>query len=287
MAKIVLGTAQFGLDYGINNTKGVPKDNELENIIKNARMHGIDILDTALDYGNAQDRLSQNDLNSFQIISKLKGATSYEDIVKKHSLILNQLKCKRIHGLLYHSPDELINKPIIWEWLQNLKINVRELKIGLSLYTVNELDHFLNAGIKPDIVQVPFNIFDREFETKFQILEDLNVEIYVRSVFMQGLFFIHPDQLPTKLNGLKEELSQLHQICKKHNVEIEQAALQFALRVKQIKGVVIGIESLNQLRKNLKHRESPIDGACYEQLRKIYSKVESPLNKPNQWKKIK
>ena len=53
MIKLALGTAQFGLPYGINNQYGIPKDDELYKIFLLAKQFGISVLDSAQAYGNA------------------------------------------------------------------------------------------------------------------------------------------------------------------------------------------------------------------------------------------
>jgi aryl-alcohol dehydrogenase-like predicted oxidoreductase len=56
--KLALGTVQFGLNYGINNAKGTPATEELSSILNTAAANGINYLDTASGYGDAESRLS-------------------------------------------------------------------------------------------------------------------------------------------------------------------------------------------------------------------------------------
>ena len=285
--KLVLGTAQFGMQYGINNHDGVPSDKHLKNILCEAQENQIRVLDTALDYGNAQQRVGKIDLNGFKYISKLKDLSSYEDLEEKFNEILFQLNAKNIYGLLFHSPSELIKKPLIWSFFKKLKKKYSNLKIGYSVYNVKELDYLLKSEIIPEIIQLPFNIFDNEFESRFDKLIDLKVEIYVRSVFMQGLFFMELDKLPFKVLGLKKELKQLHEICNNWNVNVGQAALQFVANKKQISGIVIGVESIDQLKNNIKLINKPIPQQFFCELNKLFLKLDNPLKKVNEWKKVK
>lgn len=285
--KLVLGTAQFGMQYGINNHDGVPNDEQLKNILCEAQENQIIHLDTAYDYGNAQQRLGKIGLKGFKLISKLKDISSYEDLKEKFNEILFQLKAKNIYALLFHSPSELIKTPLIWSWFKQLKKMHPDLKIGYSVYTVRELDFLLKRGITPEIIQIPFNIFDNEFEARFDQLKELKVEIHVRSVFMQGLFFMELDKLPFKVLGLKKELKQLHEICYNWNVNVGQAALQFVANKKQISGIVIGVESVDQLNNNIKLFNEPIAQPFFDELNKLFLKLENPLKKTNEWKKVK
>tara|TARA_B110000046_G_C13022009_1_gene411752 strand:- start:1702 stop:2571 length:870 start_codon:yes stop_codon:yes gene_type:complete len=285
--KLVLGTAQFGMQYGINNHNGILCDEQLKNILCEAQGNQIIHLDTALDYGNAQKRLGKIGLNGFKLISKLKDLSSYEDLEEKFNEILFQLNAKKIYALLFHSSSELVENPLIWSWFKQLKKAHPDLKIGYSVYTVGKLDHLLKSGITPEIIQIPFNIFDNEFEARFDQLEKLKVEIHVRSVFMQGLFFMDLDNLPFRVLGLKKELKQLHEICNNWNVSVGQAALQFVANKKQISGIVIGVDSIGHLNNNIKLINEPIAQPFFDELNKLFLKLDNPLKKTNEWKKVK
>ena len=56
-SKIVLGTAQFGLKYGINNKTGLVDECSLNSILNYAINSGIQLIDTAYNYGNSEERL--------------------------------------------------------------------------------------------------------------------------------------------------------------------------------------------------------------------------------------
>ena len=49
--KMVLGTAQFGMDYGIANVNGKPKHKQIFDILDIAWEKGVRRFDTAPDYG--------------------------------------------------------------------------------------------------------------------------------------------------------------------------------------------------------------------------------------------
>ena len=72
--------------------------------------------------------------------------------------------------------------------LKNLKNKGIIKKIGISIYNPKELDLVFNI-LNPDIVQTPYNLFDRRIEYSGWInkLFQQNIEIHSRSVFLQGL----------------------------------------------------------------------------------------------------
>ena len=55
MSRLALGTAQFGLDYGINNKTGKVSEPAVALILAEAAKNGIECLDTAAAYGDSED----------------------------------------------------------------------------------------------------------------------------------------------------------------------------------------------------------------------------------------
>ena len=69
--KIALGTAQFGLDYGVSNNSGKVSYNETKLILKKAKKFKICTLDTAMSYGNCEKILGDIGVSNFNLITKL------------------------------------------------------------------------------------------------------------------------------------------------------------------------------------------------------------------------
>ena len=59
MNKLALGTAQFGSKYGITNNRGQVEFKEAEQILKLAKNSNIDLIDTAIGYGNSEKVLGK------------------------------------------------------------------------------------------------------------------------------------------------------------------------------------------------------------------------------------
>jgi len=58
-SKLVLGTAQLCLDYGIANKSGKPEENKAFEIMKYAAENGINYFDTAYSYGNSETTIGK------------------------------------------------------------------------------------------------------------------------------------------------------------------------------------------------------------------------------------
>jgi uncharacterized protein len=249
MSKLALGTVQFGLDYGINNSRGrVPKD-EVFAILNRARQAGIDTLDTAYGYGESEAVLGEylrGKNNDHKIISKLpKGKAAELKDVPADSL--KRLGISQFYGYLLHDLNSFIADPSLWALLQKLKQEGLAKKIGFSLYYPAEVDQLLEQGIKFDLVQVPYNIFDRRFEDKFAQLKKLGVEVHVRSVFLQGLAFKAPQNLPETLRPLAPRLEKLRALSERSGLSLPELCLGFVLANDSIDKVVVGVDGLDNL----------------------------------------
>ena len=241
--KIGLGTVQFGLDYGISNQNGKVKD--VSEILEFCKESGVDTIDTASAYGDAEERLGKCDLSSFKIVSKFTPSKSKDEFNNQFTRSLNDLNQKKIYGYLAHKPLELLSNAWEWSSLQDLKSRSLVSKIGYSLNHPDELKKLLSNKLIPDIVQVPFNYFDKRFEIYFKELKQLNVEIHCRSIFLQGLFFMDPDKLPDHFKEIKHYLKALQEI-----ENFPKELIHFVSNNPAIDKIIIGTESVEQLRKN-------------------------------------
>lgn len=249
--KITLGTVQFGIQYGISNTHGVPSDSELESIFSVASELGIKQLDTAKAYGNAEERIGQLSNSKFDIITKFPNVDSEKELELALSESLQKLNVSSIYGYLAHNADVLIQNPSLWEVLLEAKKEGKIKKIGYSLYTPEQLERLLDLNCIPDLVQLPYSILDRKFEKQLSILKQLGTEVHVRSVFLQGLYFMNPNELPEKLQPLQNSLLELKNLCIENNVSVGEVALNYVISNPNIDKLVIGIETAEQLRENI------------------------------------
>jgi len=220
--KIILGTVQLGINYGINNNEGKPNSEVAKDILEYAFRNGVKKLDTATAYGDAQKLIGEyqkDSQNVFSINTKLKD-TNKETLYSQIEASLKELNTEKIECLFFHdfqeyesqkkNANELINKYI--EAKEGGLIN----SIGLSIYTNEELKKAIEDKII-DVIQLPFNLLDNSKE-KMELLQkakNKNKKIQVRSVFLQGLFFMNSEKLPSHLISMKPSIEAIHYIAKK------------------------------------------------------------------------
>ena len=246
--KIALGSVQWGLDYGISNKKGIPSEDELSRILSFADKSGIKLLDTASAYGDAETRIGNLPNSNFKIVTKIGLFNREENVKNQIKLSLARLKLKSVYGCLFHDAKELIKNPIIWEDINEAKYQGKINKIGYSLYHPEELDQLFDLNFIPDIVQLPYNIIDRRFEVYFERLNDLNVEIHARSVFLQGLLLNFNLMKNSKFLKWKLLWKLYHDWLKSNKLSPVEGCLGHVLTVKEISKIVVGIEHIDQLK---------------------------------------
>ena len=255
MSKIALGTAQFGLPYGISNVNGQVERAEINQIFKQARTAGITMLDTAIAYGNSEENIGATDSEGFEVVTKLPPLTGAETSISQwvRSQIENSLtKLKRnsVYGLLLHNPADLLGDDgdELYASLTLLKEEGLVKKIGFSIYTPTELDSLIPTYM-PEIVQAPLNVFDRLLETSGWLsrLSKMNVEVHVRSVFLQGLLIQKPNERPANFEKWNQEFVNFDSWIESRHVSPLTACLGHVLSYPEISKVLVGVTSSNEL----------------------------------------
>lgn len=275
--KIGLGTVQFGMTYGIANRHGQTSPAEVSHILDAALKAGVQVIDTAFAYGEAECVLGQNDLDKFKIVSKFLLDTANSSPGKQLEQSLMKLNVPSLYGYLAHRPTDLLLKDGCWEQLIELKAEGRVAKIGVSLYSPSELDQLLDRGMIPDLIQIPYNYFDTRFHRYFSDLAGMGCEIHARSVFLQGLFFMSAEELPPFFEPLRPLLRDLKN---KYPDDLPQRLQNYVYRNPNIDCLVIGVENLAQLEKNLTWTKSNIG------LPPLGDEIEEHLLMPSKWPKL-
>lgn len=283
--KLVLGTVQFGLNYGINNQSGQVSQDEVDSILKLAYQNGIKTLDTSAAYGNSETVLGKS-LNAleldYRIVSKYpQSLNRVVEAVLSDSL--EHLCQRRIYGYLVHHFDFYLAHPQIWKEMEFLKEKGLIEKIGFSLYSTMQLQYLLDHNVKFDILQFPYNLLDLQFEPYLKELKLRNVEVHTRSAFLQGLFFKDLSALTDTLLPLKSYLESLHEYCNCNNLSIEQLALNYVASNLNIDGVLIGVDNCKQLQANIDALQKGIRQQDIEFISSIRV-LETKLLNPANWK---
>lgn len=283
ISKIVIGTAQFGLKYGINNKTGRISENEVKQILNFASLQNIFFLDTSPLYGNSEEVIGNclSEISGkFNIVSKLPDCDKSEvkDLFFKS---LSMLKSKKIYGYLFHHYSGFINQVSNYYELNELKEKGLIKKIGFSLYHTSELDYLLKNGYHFDIVQFPYSVFDQRFSEYLPILKDKNIEVFVRSIFLQGLVFKDPNELTYPLSKLSNKINLLRQLCIKKKISIANLCLSFIIENNCIDKVILGVDNIDQFKELVSVKLLKMDDALRKELIELKENNEKlilPIN---------
>jgi aryl-alcohol dehydrogenase-like predicted oxidoreductase len=281
---LVLGTVQFGLNYGINNHSGKPSYSAVFEILDAAWENGIDTLDTADAYGNAIQLIASYHKATgriFRINTKFKNI-DIAGIKNKLRSDIVLLQCGRINSLFFHSYKEYKESGQGLNELANAKEEGLVVSLGVSVYTNEELDDVLNDP-KIDIVQLPYNLLDNHFQRGGILTHasQMNKKIQARSVFLQGLFFVNVNRLPEKLGVLRPWLERVDSIAASAELSKETLCLLYPGSQPYIDEIIIGVDTKEQLLRNLSALRSILPLAVKDKIDEIAVSPSSILYPPN------
>ena len=289
MNRIALGTAQFGMPYGIANKEGKIELNEAKRILDVCKLKQIDTLDTAMAYGDSEKSLGFLGVDKYKVVTKLPLVPiNCSDIDKwireqvTHSF--SQLNVNRIYALLLHHPQSLLEKngPEIYLTLKKLQEENLINKIGVSIYSPSDLSTILNS-YSIDIIQAPFNLIDQRLLKSGWLakLRSLGIEIHIRSIFLQGLLLLEENKLPKYFSKWNPLWKNWFAWLRDSNLSPIDACASFALSFPEIDRLIIGVDNSSQLRQIF----NCVSNETIKQWPNIQSNDEALIN-PSNWPKL-
>ncbi|TXF77518.1 aldo/keto reductase [Chryseobacterium sp.] len=288
MNKLILGTVQMGLDYGINNSSGKISLEDSCLILAKAFELGIETLDTAEAYGNAHEVIghfhSGNPESQFKVITKVPHDLVAGEIEQKIQSYIQDLNVDCLEVLMFHSFDSYEDNKSALEVLNNLKDQGLIKHIGVSVYTNSQIESLL-LDDNITVVQMPFNLLDNE-TVRGDLMKKLKEKgkmIHTRSAFLQGLFFKTQFENNSISQKLSEELTAIKDISYEANTDISNLALSYCLSQENIDQVLIGVDSVSQLKENVKALDYKIDQRTISRINSLKVKDLDLLN-PSLWK---
>lgn len=252
--KLVLGTAQLGMSYGVANKTGIPSLYRASKIIELARRGGINTLDTAIAYGDCQDRLGQIGVKGWNIVTKIPPLPP--EIVELNrwtlSLIDHSVTMMGVnpYAVLVHKSSDLLGShgDQLYSSLVNLRETYSDLKIGFSAYSPEEAEMIVDR-YSFDLIQFPLNVLDRRFLVGGAIsrFKDCGIELHSRSTFLQGLLLLPKNQRPIYFNKWPGVWSAWDNYLATTGQSPLEVCLGFALEAEGLDGVIVAVDSEEQL----------------------------------------
>lgn len=253
--KLALGTAQFGLPYGIANLAGQTSQSEAKRILQHARSVGMDTLDTAIGYGESETILGKIGVDEWDVISKLPAVPPLcpnvtEWVFTSVQASLDRLNTSSLSAILLHRADELLQEhgSELYHALVSLKKQNLVDKIGISIYEPKELDAILPL-YRLDLIQAPFNLLDQSLLKTGWLprLIEGGMEVHIRSTFLQGLLLMTGEERPQKFDQWNDVWNGYDDWLTKSNLSRLQACIRYSLSLEGITRVVVGVDSQKHL----------------------------------------
>jgi aryl-alcohol dehydrogenase-like predicted oxidoreductase len=254
--KLVLGTVQMGLDYGINNKIGKINENKAIEILEYAFNQGVRVIDTAEAYGTSHQVIGHyhklNPSHSFKVITKIPKKINNNLLQSKVNQYLNELRISSIHLLMCHDFETYKNDDELSDWLMYNKGSDYIEKVGVSVYTNSQVMNLLEGAKKLDVIQLPFNLLDNNYQrgAVFKYMNAESVIAHTRSSFLQGMFFLDQKNDNVVYKSLLPYISELHKIANSVGITMHSMALLYCIQNTLINNVIIGVDSIEQLKLN-------------------------------------
>ncbi|KRC60444.1 hypothetical protein ASE14_05330 [Agromyces sp. Root81] len=255
MSELVLGSAQFGAGYGITNATGRLSDAVVTEILGLAAQAGIALVDTAADYGDAQERLGVlNPAEGARYITKFSLPDDPREAPSAHALFgasQESLGVPTLHGVLFHRLSDFddVRCGQTVDLLRDARASGRIGRAGASVYDVESLERALEAFPDLDLVQIPGNVADRRL-LDHPLLAQLHgdgVEIHVRSALLQGLLLLEPEQLSGFFAPLRPVVEDLRSLAAAAHTSVLAVVLGFLAAHPLADGVLVGATSADEL----------------------------------------
>jgi aryl-alcohol dehydrogenase-like predicted oxidoreductase len=256
--RLGLGTVQFGQAYGVSNTTGQVPLEEVQAMLARAAGQGVAVLDTAANYGQAEEVLAQCDTRAFRIVSKTASAKNgVAAVIARARQSVQSLG--KVDVLLVHAVADLKGPDgdELWRALRGLKEQGAVGAIGISAYVADD-PAALAGRFRPDVMQLPFSLLDQRLlqDGSLARLKALGVEVHARSLFLQGLLFM--ETVPETLRDAAPLLARVRQHIASAHVTPLVAALGFVLSRPEIDVAVVGATSRHELDEILTAARAPL-----------------------------
>lgn len=302
ISKLTLGTVQLGMEYGIANKKGRPDQTESFRILQTAIDGEVNSFDTSLLYGDSEVVIGsflssgQSSLQNPVLTTKFKiiagnNLSNKEIEGQMYGFVeqsIQRLKIKKIPIYMIHNPEDMIlYGDIVPKTLRKLKMEGLIGMAAVSVYTSEEVDEMLKNDIY-EAIQIPMNIIDNRLvkNDSLKHLHDTNKVVFVRSVFLQGLFFMDPVSLTGNLTDARDPLWKLAQLADKEGMSIQQLALSYIRDKEGITSLVIGAETPEQVKENIRLMEGPfISEKAESEISSLFDNIPIHILNPGLWER--
>lgn len=259
--RVALGSAQWGLRYGVANRAGMPSMAEIDAMGGIASAAGIDTIDTARAYGGAERAIGQLG-PQWRVITKLApdvagagidAAESRRRARQSLQTSRRELGRDRLDAVLLHRDDQRRSSSgAAWSVLLEERRAGRIGAVGCSVVDVADAPALLHDP-ECEVLQVPASLLDRRLAQSgfFERAAEAKREIYVRSVFLQGVAHLQPGELPDHLGPLRPALAEIDDASRSIGAGPWELFLAWARHRTEGARIILGSETAAQVEANV------------------------------------
>ncbi|WP_285906371.1 aldo/keto reductase [Pseudodesulfovibrio pelocollis] len=291
-ARLILGTAQLGMRYGVANDGGQPDHAAAMDIVRTAWEGGVREFDTASSYGESEAVLGRilHDLGIADraLVNSKPDAhwdgTDMGALDRDLDTSLSRLGVDRLHTLILHRESLLGAWPRMAPGLARLVDSGRVQRIGVSVYTPGAArDALLLDGL--DVVQIPSNLLDRRFEIAGirELADEQGKHLQIRSIYLQGLIFMTPQTLPADMDFAQSVVRDVQALSSRMGLAPLEAALGYVRKAWPDSTVLFGAEKAAQVHDNLKAWRRDVPDMLIDEARKVFADLPEKILNPSLW----
>jgi len=293
LSKLMLGTVQFGLDYGISNNNGRPNSQRVRDILKCAMEYGINCLDTARSYGISEEAIRDalfelKASDNFTVFTKIVhigneyNSKDVPDVVRQS--VLNSIETLGLDSLpmcMFHLEGD--SKYI--DSLVCLKNEGLVKHIGVSVETAEAAKHIVESALV-EAIQAPVSMLDRRFLDSgvLQAAHKRGVAVFARSVYLQGLILMDKADIPDYLSEVTPIIKSLKHLAVQAEMSLAEMAVRYVLGLDGVSALVMGVLDADQMRQDsMLVSKGPLDPVLIRTINEIVPSLSEEILLPGRW----
>lgn len=262
-SRLMLGTVQFGLSYGVANRVGQPDYQDVVEIVAAALEGGVNAFDTAAAYGTSEEVLGRvlHELGMTEhvvVVTKVRSLTPDElvdpglaglAIEKSVAESRRRLRLDCLPFVLFHRESDAVHMDL----LKRLQAKGWLRQMGVSCD--NSPGPAAGFAAMPAVgaLQIPASILDRRHlqAGSFTAASVHGVAVFVRSVYLQGLLVMPEHEIPASLQAVVPVRRALAGVATAAGMTLAELAVRYMLGQPGVTSVLTGVETVSQIRENV------------------------------------
>ena len=296
LSRLMLGTVQLGLAYGIANRLGQPLYEDARDMIAAAWDGGVNCLDTAAGYGTSEEVIGRAlaDLglaDRVTVVSKVvqmaDGLSAGDaDAIVEESVTrsLERLRLDSLPICMFHTEANFLDYT---DSLLSLKQRGLVRHVGVSANFPNLTAEVVRSG-RAEAVQLPTSVLDQRFIRGGIIREGASrvMAMFVRSIYLQGLLFVPENEILPELADVIPVRRKLASLAGQAGIGLAELAVRYLLGMHGITCLVVGAESAEQIRQNVRLVEKgPLDADLTRAVSEAVPDLPESILFPRRWSK--